>query len=153
MLNSRIYPSLILGIIGLSYISFITFSRVDAIYLFKLNIIIPMVIITFSLSFITHGIRGAFRAFQNSIKYILSYSDSINKRHVQCLRDLSKSSYISGSLWILYSGIHVFSDQNYSVDAFISFSFAAILYAFIFSEIVIRTLLIKISVKKNEYED
>jgi len=140
--------SLLMGVIGLFYIVLVTLLREDSVLFLKFNILVPMIIITFSLSFVTYNISKTFIALKDAFNTFFVPSKNNSEFSYLVLEGLYRNAYISCILWILYGGVTVFSTLNYSIDSYISSSFVAISYAFIFSEVFIKTTLLKISNNK-----
>ena len=141
---------ILIGLLGFGYIAWVTLTRPDAHFLFKINIFAPFVVITLSLSFITFGVAKTFVVFIDFVKVL-----ALNKASNEPLFDkisstMTRYSYVSVSLWILYSSIYAFGFEEISINRLISFSLTGILYAFVLSELLIRPAKTKNSILTNK---
>ena len=121
----------LLGSIGLSYIAYTSLIREDAVYLLKLNILVPFVIITLSLSCLSYGVKQTAMTLRALVP-LLTLNTPLTPQHVMTLNGLRHYAYIGSSIWIAYSAAMVFGFEQYSMKRFLSFAAIALLYALIF---------------------
>lgn len=142
--------SIVFSLLGLGYIAWVTFTRPDAYFLLKTNVFVPFFIITLSLSFITFGMSKTFFVIKDLIQILLLNKVSKEPFFDEMALSISRYSYVSVILWILYSSIYTFGFEEISINRLISFSLIGILYAFTLSEILIRPAKTKNSLLNKE---
>ncbi|ATC97114.1 hypothetical protein [Pseudoalteromonas tunicata] len=143
MFDIRATIGVMIGFIGLLYICAVTFLSPDPVYLIKFYILVPFLIITASLSFITFGLETSLKVLKHALLVIFSNQASLNSSFNPYLQALSRFGYISAILWIAYGAISVLSSHSTAFKELIASACAALLYAFILSEFFIRLALTK----------
>lgn len=141
--KSQQLAATLLGLSGLSYVVAITFMADDASFLIQLNILVPIVLITFSLSVLTMGLSKLLIILKQAF-FLLIFDKKIDSLHFnQLLNIIVRYGYISAILWIVYSAIYTFGDGFIDGTSFISYSLISLLYAFIFAEFFARPVMNK----------
>lgn len=120
------------GIAGLLFIAVTTFLRDDAYLLVKANILLPFILITLSLSFITYGVKPVVEIYSQAFLLLTTGRPPANEQFTKILRVSAKYALTASLTWILYSAVYVAASAQYSVRSFISFSLVALLYVFIY---------------------